>query len=129
MFYGEPVRKHKHITNLSWTQFLWQFNDGREDLMQGLCLLLFDLQNVTYKNTYRIENRYENKIYVLIQSLSKKPSEQNSNLVLKCTMIEGVFLVNVNMIHDACLIIPDVGNRDENIVLYNDSRQTWVNKS
>ena len=31
-------------------------------------------------------------------------------------------------IHDACFIIPDVGNTDENIVLYVDSRQSWVIK-
>ena len=83
---------------------------------------------MTYKDTCKIENRYENEIYVLIQSLSKKPSEQNNNLVQKCTMIEGLFLVSVNTIHDACFIIPDVGNNDENIVLYINSRQTWVDK-
>ena len=128
IFYGEPVRKHKNITNLSWAHFLWQFNDGREDVVPGQCLLFIDLQNVTYKDTCKIENRYENEIYVLIQSLSEKPSVENNNLVQKCTMIEGLFLVSVNTIHDACFIIPDVGNTDENIVLYINSRQTWVDK-
>ena len=63
---------------------------------------------MTYKDTCKIENRYENNIYVLIQSLSKKSSEQNSNLVQSCTMIEGLFLVSVNNIHNACFITPDV---------------------
>ena len=44
-----------------------------------------------HKDTCKIENRYENKTYVLIQSMSKKPSEQNNNLVQECTMIEGLF--------------------------------------
>ena len=48
---------------------------------------------------------------------SQKPSEQNNNLVQSCTMIEGLFLVSVNTIHDAYFIIPDVGNTDERIVL------------
>ena len=113
---------------MSWAQFLWQFNDDREDVVPGLCLLFIDLQNVMYKDTCKIENKYENKINVLIQSLSKKTSEQNNNLVEKCTMIEGLFLISVNTIHDACFIIPDVGNMDENNVLYINSRQTWVNK-
>ena len=73
-------------------------------------------------------NRFENEIYVLIQSLSKKPSEQNNNLVQKCAMIEGLFLVSVNTIHDACFIIPDDGNSDENNDLHINSRQTWVDK-
>ena len=96
--------------------------------MQGPCLLFIDLQNVTYKDTCKIENRYENKIYVLIQSLSKKPSEENNNLVQKCTMIEELFSICVNMIHDACFIIPDIGNTDENIVLHINSRRTWADK-
>ena len=83
---------------------------------------------MTYKGTCKIENRYENEIYVLIKSLSKKPSEQINNLVQKCIMIEGLFLVSVNSIHDACFIKPDVGNTDENMVLYINSRQTWVDK-
>ena len=81
---------------------------------------------MTYKDRYNIENRYENEIYVLIQSLI--PSEQNNNLVQKCTLIKGLFLVSVNTIHDARFIILDVCNRDENIVLYINSRQTWVDK-
>ena len=107
---------------MSLAQFLWQFNDGREDVVPGLCFLFIDLRSVTYKDTCKIENRYENEIYVLIQSLSKKPSEQNNNLVQKCIKIEGLFLVSVNTIHDANLITPDVGNTDENIVLYINSR-------
>ena len=39
-----------------------------------------------------------------------------------------IFLVSVNKIHNACFIIPHVGNTDENIVLYINSRQTWVDK-
>ena len=96
--------------------------------MPGLCLLFIDLQNVTYKDTCKLENRYENEIYALIQSLSKKSFEQNNNLVQKYTMIEGLFLVSVNMIHDAHFLIPDVGNTDKNIVLYINYRQTWVAK-
>ena len=79
IFYGEPVRKHINITNLSWAQFLWRFNDGREDVVPGLCLLFIDLRSVTYKDTCKIENRYENEIYVLIQSLSKKPPKENKS--------------------------------------------------
>ena len=65
-----------------------------------------------------IENRYENEIYVLIQSLRKKLCGQNNNLVQKCALSEGLFLVSVNKIQNACFIIPDVGNAEENIVLY-----------
>ena len=59
--------------------------------MPGLCLLFSHLQNVTYKDTCKIENRYENEIFVLIQSFSKKQSEQNNNLDKKCIMIEAFF--------------------------------------
>ena len=38
------------------------------------------------------------------------------------------FLVNVNTIHDACFNIPDIGKTDEDITLYMNSRQTWVDK-
>ena len=68
---------------------MWQFNDGRENIVPGLCLLFIDIRNVTCTDICKIENRYENEIYVLIQSLSKKASEQNNNLVQKCIMIEG----------------------------------------
>ena len=76
----------------------------------------------------KIENRYGNKILDLIQLLSKKPSEQNNDLVQICAMIEGLFLVSVNMIHDACFSIPYVSNTDENIVLYINSGKTWIDK-
>ena len=33
-----------------------------------------------------------------------KLSEQNNNLFQKCTLIEGLFLVSVNTIHDMCFI-------------------------
>ena len=69
------------MTNLSWVQFLWQFDDGREDVVPGLCLLFIDLQNVSYKETRDLDDRYENEIYVLIQSLSKKPPKYPGNLV------------------------------------------------
>ena len=49
IFNGEPVRKHKNTSTLSWAQFLWQFNDGKEDVVPGLCLLLIDLQNVMFQ--------------------------------------------------------------------------------
>ena len=65
---------------------------------------------------------------MLIQSLSKKPSEQNNNLVQKCTMIEGLLLVSVITIHDAYFIIWAVANTNENIVLYTSLRQTWVDE-
>ena len=60
--------------------------------------------------------------------MSKKSSEQNNNLVQKCTMIEELFMFSVNTIHAASFILPDVGYTDKNIVLYIYSRQTWVNK-
>ena len=107
---------------------MWQLTNGRDDVVQGLCLLFVDLQNVTYKDTCKIEKRYENEIYVVIPSLNLKPSEQNKNLIQKCTMIEGLFLVSANLILDSCFIIPDVGNTDEIIVLYINSKQTWVDK-
>ena len=84
-------RKYKNIANLSWAQFLWQYNNVSKDIVLGLCLLFIDLRNVIYKDTCTIENRYEKEIYVLIQSLSKKASQQNNNLVQKCILIEGLF--------------------------------------
>ena len=36
-FKRDNLIKHKNITNLSWAQLLWQFNDGREDVVPGLC--------------------------------------------------------------------------------------------
>ena len=44
VFFGDLVRKNKNITNLSWAQFLWRFNDGREDVVPGLYLLFIDPQ-------------------------------------------------------------------------------------
>ena len=127
IFYGESVRKRKHITNVSWAEFLWQYKDGNEDMVPGKCLLFVDLRNVTYQHHCSDENRYENEIYVLIQSLSKKPSQQNDNLVQQCTICDGLYLVSVDTIHDACFIIPDVGNNSKN-VLYINPRSTWVDK-
>ena len=43
-YYGEPVRKYKNLTNLRWAQFLWQFNDGRQYIVPGLCLFFIELQ-------------------------------------------------------------------------------------
>ena len=62
IFYGELVRKYKNITNLSWAQYLWQFTDGKEDVVPGLCLLFIHQRNVTYKDMCKIENRCENII-------------------------------------------------------------------
>ena len=126
IFYGETTKKRKNITNLSWAQFLWQFDDGREDVVPGLCLLFIDLHNVTYKETCELEDRYENEIYVLIQSLSKKPPVYPGNLAQPCSVLEGYFLVSVDTIHDACYIIPDVGNVDTKKKLYINSRTTWA---
>ena len=56
-----------------------------------------------------IDERYENEIYVLIQSLSKKPPDNQGNLAQPCPFLEGHFLVSVHTIHDACYIIPDIG--------------------
>ena len=81
IFYGETTKKRKNITNLSWAQFLWQFDDGREDVVPGLCLLFIDLCNVSYKETCELDNRCENKIYVLIQSLSKKAPDIPANSI------------------------------------------------
>ena len=39
-------------------------------------------------------------------------SEQYNNLVHKYIMIEGLFLISENMIHEAYFITPDVGNTD-----------------
>ena len=43
-------------------------------------------------------------------------------------MINGLFFVGVNEIHDACVILPDNGNTDENIVLYINLWQIWLDK-
>ena len=94
--------------------------------MPGLCLLFIDLQNVTYKATCELEDRYENEIYVLIQSLSKKPADNPGNLAQSCSVLEGYFLVSVDTIHDACYIIPDVGSVDTKNLLYINSRTTWA---
>ena len=126
IFYGETTKKRKNITNLSWAQFLWQFDDGREDVVPGLCLLFIDLCNVSYKETCELEDRYENEIYVLIQSLSKKPPDNPGNLAQPCSVLEGYFLVSVDTIHDACYIIPDIGNVDTKNLLYINSRTTWA---
>ena len=105
---------------------MWQFNDGREDVVLGLCLLFIDLCNVSYKETCEVEDRYENEIYVLIQSLSKKPPDNPGNLAQPCSVLEGYFLVSVDTIHDACYIIPDIGNMDTKNLLYINSRTTWA---
>ena len=67
IFYGETTKKRKNITNLRQVQFLWQFDNGREDVMPGLCLLIIDLCNMTYNITCELDDRFENGIYVLIQ--------------------------------------------------------------
>ena len=71
IFYGE-TKNRKNITNLSWAQFWWQFDNGEEDVAPELCLLFIDLCNVSYKETCELKDRYVNEIYVLIQSSSKK---------------------------------------------------------
>ena len=84
-----------------------QFDDDREDVMLGLCLLFFDLCNMSHKETCELDDRYENEIYVLIQLLSKKPPDNPGNLAQQCSILEGYFLVRVGTIHDACYIIPE----------------------
>ena len=69
----------KNITNLSWAQFLWQFDNAREDAVPGLCLLFIDPCNVSYKETCELKDRYENEIDALNQSLSKKPPYNPGN--------------------------------------------------
>ena len=80
IFYGETTKKRMNIINLSWALFLWQF----DDVMPRLCLLFIDLCNVNYKQTCELEDRYENEICVLIQSLSKKPPDNPENLAQPC---------------------------------------------
>ena len=96
-------------------------------MVPGKCLLFIDLRNVTYQHHCLDENRYENEIYVLIQSLSKKPSQQNKSFVQQCTICDGLYLVSVDTIHDGCFVIPDVGNHSKN-VLYIDPRSNWVGR-
>ena len=55
------------------------------------CLLFIDLQNVNYKETSELDDRYENEIYVLIQSLRKKTPHNPGNLVQPCSVLEGFF--------------------------------------
>ena len=127
IFYAESVRNRKHITNLSWAEFLWQYKDGSTDVVPGKCLLFIDLRNVTYQHHCSDENKYENEIYVLIQSLSKKPSQENKSFVQQCTICDGLYLVSVDTIHDGCFVIPDVGNHSKH-VLYVDPRSNWEGK-
>ena len=99
---------------------MWQFDDDREDVVPGLCLLFIDLCNVSYKETYELDNRYENEIYVLILSLRKKPPNNSEHLVQLCSL-EGYFLVSVDIIH----IIPHIGNEDtKNLIYMNSSNYT-----
>ena len=91
IFYGETTKKSKNITNLSWAPFLWRFDNGREDVAPGLCLLFIDLCNVSYKETCELDDRFENEMNVLTQSLSKKPSDSPGNLVQACSVLEGYF--------------------------------------
>ena len=126
IFYGETPKKRKNFTNLSWVQLLWQFDDVREDIIPGPCLLFIDLCNVNYKEIRKLHNRYENKINALVQSWRKKSPNNLGNLVQPCPVLEGYFLVSVDTIHDDCYIIPDIGNVDTTNLLYINSRTTWA---
>ena len=70
---------------------MWQFDDGREDVVSGLCLLFIDLYNVKYKKTCELKDRYENENYVHTQSLSKKPPDDPGSLSQPCSVLEGYF--------------------------------------
>ena len=105
---------------------MWQFDDGREHVVPGLCLLFIDLCNVSYKETCELENKYENEIYVLIESLSKKPPDNAGNVAQAYSVLEQNFLISVDTIHDTCYIIPDIGNVDTKNLLYINSRTTWA---
>ena len=75
--------------------FLWKFNDSTKDVVRGPRLFSVDLQDVTYNDTCKIESRYINKLYVLIQLLNKKLSEQNNNLVQQYSMSENIFMMPI----------------------------------
>ena len=91
ILHGETTKKRKNIANLSWAQFLWQFDNDREDVVPGLCLFFIDLCNVSYKETCELEDRYENEIHIFIQSLSKKPPDNPESLAQPCSVLEGYF--------------------------------------
>ena len=63
---------------------------------------------MTYKDTCKIENRYEKKNF----SLNHQVKSNYPGKVQLCSALEGYFLVSVDMIHDACYIILDIGNVD-----------------
>ena len=94
--------------------------------MPGLCSLCIDLCNVSYKETYELDDRYENEIYVLIHSLREKPPDNPADLAQSCSVLEGYFLVSVDTIFDSCYITPDKGNLDTKNLLYINSRTTWA---
>ena len=117
----------KNITNSSWAEIQWIYKCGQVDIVPGQCLLFIDLSNVNYKNTCNNKHRYNNDIYVIVRSLQNRSLNNNGKLAQSCKFAERVYMVSVNVIHNTCFVISDIGNEvDKNIVHYINHRSRWV---
>ena len=54
------------------------------------------------------------------------PSNNFGKLVQSCVLADGLHIFSVNMIHDACIVIPYIGHRDTKIAHYINPRSIWV---
>ena len=76
------------------------------------------MSNINYKDTCNIEHGFYNDIYVIAWFLQYRTPNNYGKLLQLCKLAEGLFMVSVNVIDYACLVIPDIGSVDTNIVQY-----------